>query len=581
MKLYKKLTFLVLLVGIFLLTGCGIEVSTDLSLQEGFQGTRTITCYVSNQDLKGYFKGDVATIDDIIEKNCPDCFSYQKKALDKGYQFLFTLSFSSLDEYKSQVSSVLNFSPEITFQYTDSLFSNSISLKENFSSKDLLCWFEILLKEEYNLSDSKITSLWEMKDSILHWNEKTYKSTSDNLTLSESKQFAFDGIELYTEEKEDRSFARKLVFKIPKETLDTEVLNLQKSFQKITPKDASGTWTGTKTGKNYEIVFTASDFSSLSDTTNEILSGTKGKGTSSFTFADYQIFKFRTEQKETLSFSRFLSTKDNQVSVTYYYKPSSFTETNVAEMQQKVNNSFTGTANKKGYYLLYKGTCDSLSLRYLGDVVTPVDSYSVTTNLLEHGQFQRTFQFRYQDIYTKDEMEYLLTFFQKNQTSKWNVAMEKGILTITQTGTPENLNEVSRLFFGSDDNTIQYQKDHTIFSSTASTHLEEIIDLSRFLGDANKETAGTYHFQADASETLRKFSMDSNHCQVSIKSGADSNSYEAEISGNRFFVNYEGNVYYGPGVLLLMAAVVVLVLLLLFFIKRNPMKGTNNRKKTS
>lgn len=250
-------------------------------------------------------------------------------------------------------------------------------------------------------------------------------------------------------------------------------------------------------------------------------------------------------------------------------------------MQQKVNNSFTGTTNKKDYYLLYKGTCDNLSLRYLGDVVTPVDSYSVTTNLLEHGQFQRTFQFRYQDIYTKDEMEYLLTFFQKNQTSKWNITMERGILTITQTGTPENLNEVSRLFFGSDDNTIQYQKNHTIFSSTASTHLEEVIDLSRFLGDANKETAGTYHFQADASETLRKFSIDSNHCQVSIKSGADSNSYDAEISGNRFFVNYEGNVYYGPGVLLLVAAVVVLLLLLLFFIKQNPMKGTNNRKKTS
>lgn len=581
MKLYKKIYIFALLVGMLLLTGCGIEVSTDMTLAEGFEGTRTISCYVSNQDLTGYFKGDVEKIDDIIEKNCPDCFSYQKKALEKGYQFLFTLSFTSLDEYKTQVSSVLNFSPEISFQYTDSLFSNSIAFQENFSSKNLLCWFEILLKEEYNLSDNKIASLWEIKDTVVHWKEKTYKSSSDAISLSESSQLAFDGIEIYTEEKEDRSFERKLVFKIPRETLDTEVLNLQKSFQKITPKETSGTWTGTKTGKNYEIFIEASDFSSLSDQTNEILGGITGNASSTFRFSDYQVFKFRTEQKETLSFPRFLSTKDNQVSVSYYYKPNSFTKTNVEEMQQKVNNAFTGTANGKGYFLLYKGNCDSLSLSYLGDVSTPVDSYSVSTNLLEHGQFERTYQFHYQDIYTKEEMEYLLTFFQKNQTSNWNVTMENSILTISQSGTQEDLNEVSRLFFGSEDNAIQYEKDYTIFSSTADTYLTETIDLSRFLGTVNKETPGTYHFQASSSETLRKFSMDSSYCQVSIKSGSDSNSYDAEISGNRFFVNYEGSVYYGPGVLLFGAAVIILLLLLVFFVKRNPMKDTNNRKKTS
>lgn len=573
MKLYKKLTFFVLLAGIFLLTGCGIEVSTDMALQKDFQGTRTITCYVSSQDLTGYFNGDIDKIDDIIEKNCPDCLSYQKKELTKGYQFVFTLSFSSLDEYKTKVSSILNFGPEVSFQYTDSLFSNSINLKENFSSKDLLCWFEILLKEEYNLSDSQISSLWEMKDTLINWNETTYKSSSDAIFLSESKQLAFDGIEIYTEEKEDRSFERKLVFKIPKDTLDTEILNLQKAFQKITPKDTTGTWVGTKNGKNYEIFLTSSDFSTLSDVTNEILGSSTGNGSSSFLFPDYQAFKFSIEHKETLSFSRFLSTKDNQVSVAYYYKPASFIETNVEEMQKKVNYSFTGTPNKKGYYLLYKGSCDNLSLSYLGNITTPVTSYSVTTELMEHGQFQRTFQFQYQDIYTKEEMDYLLTFFQKNENSNWNVTMEQGTLSICQTGKSESLNEISRLFFGADDNSLQYDKDYTIFSSTAATQLEEKIDLSRFLGTANKETAGTYHFQVSSSETLRKFSMDSNYCQVSIKSGTDSNSYNAEISGNRFFVNYEGNVYYGPGVLLLGAAVIVLLLLLLFFVKRNPMKS--------
>lgn len=581
MKSYKKCIFFALLVGIFLLTGCGIEVSTDMTLAEGFKGNRIISCYVSNTDITGYFKGDIAKIDDIIEKNCPDCLTYEKKGLEQGYEFIFTLSFSSLEEYKTKVSTLLTFSPEISFQYTDSLFSNSIDLTENFSSTDLLCWFEILLKEEYNLKDSQISSLWETKDAVVHWKEESYKSAKQQISISKSQQLDFQGIEIYTEETDAQSFQRRIVFKIPKETLDTELLNLQKAFEKITPEESESTWVGTKTGKNYEIYLTSSDFSSLSDLTNEILGGSTGNGSSTFQFSDYQVFQFSIQRKETLDFSHFLSTKDHQVSVSYYYKPNSFTETNVEEIQKKVNNSFTGKANKKGFYLLYEGNCDSLCVSYLGTATVPVKSYHILTKLQDHGQFERTFTFQYEATYTQEELEYLSSFFQKNQGNKLDCTLEKGTLTILQTGKAEDLEESSQLLFGVSDNTVTYEKDPSIFSSKASTFLVENFDLSRFLGDGNKSVTGTYCFLQDSKETLRKFSMDSDYCQVSIKNSNDGTSYEAEIEGSRFFVSYEGSIFYLPGLLLLIGAVLLLVILVILFVKKNPMKDGNTKKTDS
>lgn len=511
MKLSKKILLLILLIGTLFLTACGIEVTTDLTLEKGFQGSRTITCYVSNQDMTAYFRGDISKIDDMIENSCPDCFTYSKAEKSNGTAFTFQITFSSLEEYKTLVSSVLNFSPEITFNYTDSLFSNSITLKENFSSADLLCWFEILLKEEYSIKESQISSLWEMKNTTVNWKETSYKSETDNIDISQSEQISFDGIEIYTVEKDDRSFERTIVFKIPKETLDTEVLNLQESFQDITPEDAKGTWTGTKTGKNYEITFASSDFATLSQITDQILNGKAVTGTASFTFSDYQVFKYQIERKENLDFSHFLCTDEALVSVAYYYKPNSITTTNVEEMQQKVNNAFADETDDDGYYLLYKGDCATLNIIYLGTVNIPVDSYTVTTTLLDNGQFERTFVFTYLNSFTEEESNYLLSFFEKNNTSHLTMMMDNGILTLSQTGNAEDLNESSHLLFGSDDNFIEYSRDPSILSSKQSTFMKESIDLSRFLGSVNKDTPGEYTFLQNSKETMKKFSMDSNY----------------------------------------------------------------------
>ena len=154
MKLSKKLMFLCLLLGTLFLTGCGIEVKTNMTINNQFEGSKVISCFVSKQDMNLHFKGDSSKIDAMLDNHCPGCFEHTKNETKAGTEYIFTLKFTSLDNYKAALRSVLNFSPEVNYKGVNSIFSKSIDFTENFTSIDLLRWFEILLTEEYEITVS-------------------------------------------------------------------------------------------------------------------------------------------------------------------------------------------------------------------------------------------------------------------------------------------------------------------------------------------------------------------------------------------------------------------------------------------
>lgn len=579
MKLSKKILLLLCLIGTLFLTACGIEVSTDMNLEEGFQGKRVISCFVSTQDMNTYFKGDITKIDSILENSCPGCFTYSKEETTGGTTFIFELPFHNLEEYETTVSSVLNFSPEITYTHTDSIFSKKLELKENFTSVDLLRWFEILLTEEYSIKESQLESLWDIKDTSVIWQKETFDSESDNINVSYSKQLNFQGIELYTTETDQRSFERKICFKIPETTLDTEVLHLQKTFEELTPDNASGQWKNTKSGKNYEITFEASSFAAISKTTDEILMTETQNTTETSTFTDYQFLQYNLERMESLDFTHFLCTKDGKVPVSYYYKPNSMTATNVVAIQKKINNSFTDQDTKDGFYELYDGTCSNLMVGYLGTMTVPVNSYQVATVLKNNNHFQRTFTFQIQDVLTKDEISQLNSFFKKNNTSNLKMSLEEKddqhLLTIKQSGTKDNLNYSSRLLFGAENNSLSYEEDASFLIPTKDINITEKIDLSSFLGAANNNVKGEYSFEQKNNQTLNSFDFSSVNCETSIKKSNET-SFEAFIGGTNFTSQYQETAFHIPGIILFLLLAAAILLGLWFLIKKDPLKKEQN-----
>lgn len=575
MKLLKKIFLLCLLFGSLFLTACGIEVSTNMNIEDNFHGKRVISCFVSKQDMASYFKGDLKNMDSMLENNCPDCFVYSKKETTHGTEFIFEIPFQSMEDYETAVSSVLHFSPEIEYSHTDSLFSNGITLKENFTSVDLLRWFEILLNEEYSIKKSQLSSLWDVKDTYVTWKQETYESKTEKIDISYSKQLAFDGIDIFTEETDQRIFERKICFQIPTKTLNTEVLNLKSTFEALKPENATAEWTTNKNGKNYEITFQAESLEDISHTTSQIFMVPEQEVNVSSTFADYHLLHFDLTRMENFDFSHFVCNEQGEVPVRYYYKPNSMTKTKTAEMQKQINNSFEDNRVKNGFYLLYEGNCQTLSVGYLGTMTIPTNSYSIRTTLKDNEKLERSFIFRLHNILTDDEASQLASFFEKNNTSNLNMSMEeKGqlcTLTIYQTGTKDNLNYSSKILFGSENNSVIYKKNASLLSPMQDISVTETIDLSYFLGNVNSEISGEYTFIQETGHTIKNFVIHSDICDVQTKESTAA-SHRASIRGTSFMTEYMGTSYYMPGILFVIVLFASLGFGLWFLTKRNPMK---------
>lgn len=543
MKVSKRLFTLCLFLAVFFLTGCGIQVSTDLKIDEQFKGTRTVSCFITKQDLKLHFQGDSSKIDRILENHCPGCLDYEKNEDSSGITCTFTLRFSSLEDYETQLGTILTFRPQVEYRGVNSFFSKSVDLTENFTSIDLLRWFEILLTDEYNISDSQLESLWDVKDTSVTWMGQTYPSKEAQIQISDHHQIPFDGITLYTEEKEDRTFTRKIRFLIPKETLDQYLIDLEQSFSRIKPMDATGVWTPTDSGKQYELTFQAEDFETLSRKTNLAFDSMTKEADSLVSITDQSYLNLHLEYSETLDFSRFLSTEEGEVPVTYYFKPNSMTELDSESIQKEINNNFVPKPYEGGYYKIYSGNCSVLKLRTPGTLHLPISSYSIETTLLKKDQFKRVFRFYFEDSLREEERELLTSALQTKNTDVCKIKLDHSnsyaCLSILQKGSKKELNASSEDLFGSG-NELQMlrQPISHLFSTKEHYDYQDTINLTSFLGTDSMD--GTYVFQNKLSDT-DDFYLKSEQGAIHHPEATKGSSVKASLTGTAFQAIYSGS----------------------------------------
>lgn len=567
MKILRKIGILCLLLGILFLTGCGIQIKTDMTVDEAFKGSRTITCYISNQDLRLHFQGDSTKIDSILENHCPGCLEYEKKNTDTGIQCTFTLSFSSLEDYKTQLSSILNFSPQVEYKGIHSFFSDSFYLSENFTSIDLLRWLEILLTDEYAITENQLEKLWDIQDTTVSWMDQNYILSEPQIQVSDQTCNAFDGISIYTEEKEDRTFVRRIQFSIPRETLDTQKIELEQKFESIKPEETTGIWTTTASGRIYELTFQAEDFKALSAKTALALDTAAKDPESRISISDNHYLSLHLEYSETLDFSRFLSTEDGKVPVTYYFKPNSMTEINSEEIQKEINNAFVPKQYEDDYYKIYSGNCASLNIRTPGILYFPVSSYSVQTTLLQKDRLKRVLRFSFEDVLRDEEKSLLQSALKSNSSSSLSLKLKETdgsiALSITQKGSLDEINDTSLLLFG-DGNEMTEVHPHlsNLFSRKNHYDFIDSVNLTSFLGQNANEISGTYCFE-DKIAITEDFYLEADHAQIHYPDTSSSENASAEITGTEFHVYYFGsNPSYTGFVIVLLLALLILALFL-------------------
>lgn len=135
-----------LTIAALILSACGAKIETQLGLENAEKGTRTMLVSFNMKDNKDKIKGGVEALDASVRKHLPEGLEYGgiQSEGDKA-RATFTIPFSSVDEYRTKVASILkaagsSTTPQISIVNSDQGLVQGIQVKENFSSKDLLDW---------------------------------------------------------------------------------------------------------------------------------------------------------------------------------------------------------------------------------------------------------------------------------------------------------------------------------------------------------------------------------------------------------------------------------------------------------
>lgn len=153
---------LILLVGLCaaVLTACGANVNSQLTLQADHSGERVFVLTMASADVNR-LSGGVEAADRAFEAHTPEVLNYNGiQAEDEGYSATFTMPFDDPDDYQRKITALLNASRipesqrEMTVEIEDQALTTSIVIQESFYNDDLMAWAADALVTEGIVSES-------------------------------------------------------------------------------------------------------------------------------------------------------------------------------------------------------------------------------------------------------------------------------------------------------------------------------------------------------------------------------------------------------------------------------------------
>lgn len=289
-----------------------MNLTSTVKLNKDFSGTRVMSCTFSSRDFHTYFKGSKKDLNKLIKESCPDALTYTSSSSDGNDTYTFYLRFSSLDDYKKKVRDLLNFSPEITYEYGDSPFVSGLIYKENFTSKDLMTWLYTALYEGKYIDKDSSSDLWDLKSTEISFLGTTYE-TKDKINIDEMAYVPLSSIHIDTKTKKSGKLARVIEFDLPQQTLDQNAGKIRSYFA-----GNDITWENTSDGKTLCISFDANNFSDLAQKTRTVLHSKNSFGTYSSTCSKDNPFTLKINYEESLDLSHFIQ-KNQKIPVTYTF----------------------------------------------------------------------------------------------------------------------------------------------------------------------------------------------------------------------------------------------------------------------
>ena len=229
MKRIKSILFaLSILLACFLLSACGGKLETNLNLNSEFKGSRVMTLTVNKEENLSYVTGDEATITAAVEEGVPEELTFESSSDDQNVVYTFTLNFDSKEDYEKKLTSLLEKAGRtqeemkdlVSYSNPDSVFAKGLSIKESFSSKDLLKWFDDLIIEKGYVEESNRSSIYESAQYHLVYEEEKFDIPyAVTIDFDNIEYMPINGVKFLTDVKPGQKYDRLIIVSVPEQTI--------------------------------------------------------------------------------------------------------------------------------------------------------------------------------------------------------------------------------------------------------------------------------------------------------------------------------------------------------------------------
>lgn len=553
------------LTALLLMAGCtSVDIDTTITVDTEFSGERVMALEFSKTDVLAQY-GTLELLDIAVEQAKPSEMSFERAPAVSGSDLVvyeFKMEFSSMDDYKSQLKSILGREAQIEYTLVDKVFSKGLTYSEDFESRDLFAWVDKAIEAaDFFGYEGTYDSgeVWRHSGVTLTIDGKTYECDGGKAVVNEGSSNLLKSAGITTLINRDGTFTRTFDFRLVDDIDQASFSQVSEHLEASKPEDAvikQDTTTGA-----YSVSFEAADVTALSGGTAKLL------GSNSYTASFGAIedldtpFSQLEALEETIDFSQLC----NDVKMEFSYKVESERGTPTRLFRYDNDAATELQPVISGSSMLGTISGSTVKLRTILESISNAQIIYYNLIMNDKDSFTREVLICMEDGTSEEVLGQIKAYFDQKGAPSTNIEVlsQSDIATphvrIVIEGTGEQVARAETvLFSGASSRTLAYNRESGLFKVTPATTLRDEYDISALLSMTN---VSTYIYSATTLDEVTKITFITDG-QTSISEPEQPQKVIGkEMTEGASAVEFTGSYFNTSAVVFIILLVVLIILL--------------------
>lgn len=480
-----SVALVILLSTVFLFSGCnwgGLQVTSKLTIDENFSGSRTVTFAVPESVYSENLDSNIKEAAPVTEDGTVT-LGYSDLE-EGGTEYTLSIYFSSQSDYVSRMESLLGRDVSVNLAQPDNIMAKGVRYTENFNTTELLAWLEPVLEED----DKAFGMSLECKGAVAEIEGLEYE-TKPTIDVNTIEGKPLQSIKVYTKNNKDGTYDRTFTILMDSNLYKTVGNQINFYFEAATDTEIADSlrWTEVDKSQQCQVVYTGLDMQQLISVTNRMFSVNDitisygDTDNSSTPFIEGLAFD------EKINLNAYVGDKNGNVPISYEYVLPEETTHGTATVLNTGIWEEQGEWSGNLYSLQYEGNCVDISIK--DGIEFPVEKIQYTLQRLGDDNYRRVTEI----YYKKDEesqfsgAEYACDYFtNKGADAQTRTEDEFEVCSLSIKGSAIELSIAEAQLFGGG-NYFSQTVSNPALDIRTMTEIRDYVYIAPLLTEMNKE----------------------------------------------------------------------------------------------